>query len=706
MTWAPAVSSWPWFFGNLGPDSGTGVLFSRNPATGDRRLFGEFLTNAQGEDVVAGIRTPLRLSSLAQEAPSIYREIEGTAARLERHYQDVQDIEFTVERGKLYILQTRTAKRTASAGIKIAVDFVNEGILSRKEALGRISPEQVVQVLMPRFKPEAKQQAVASGALIAEGLGASPGAATGIVVMDPDRAVELADQGQQVVLVRLETSPDDVHGIIKAQGVLTSRGGMTSHAAVVTRGLGKPCVVGCEELEFDLANRTATARGKTLREGDLISVDGATGEVFVGDIPTVPANTGEMMDLSTFLGWADEARRLEVWANADTPTDASRARQYGAQGIGLCRTEHMFFAADRLPHVQKLLTVAPEAARLSAELQRLRHALEAAPANEQQQISKQLALVERTVRSSRQRREFHEALARLEAFQVKDFYDILKIMEGLPVVVRLLDAPLHEFLPQYDQLSVEVALLQSRQRQRKSRLLKEKERTQQMVAALREANPMLGHRGCRVGLTMPEVYEMQVRAILTAACHLAREGHTVYPEIMVPIVSHVNEIKWLRPRLAAVADETCSTLGIRIGYRFGTMIEVPRAALTAGQIAEEAQFFSFGSNDLTQMTYAFSRDDAEGKFLRQYVAAEVLPGNPFESIDTEGVGRLMRIACQEGRAARRDLKVGICGEHGGDPKSIAFCHSLGLDYVSASPYRVPVARLAAAQSALGLLSSG
>ena len=690
-------------FGNLGPDSGTGVLFSRNPATGDHRLFGEFLSNAQGEDVVAGIRTPQRLSTLAQDAPSIYREIEEIAAKLERHYHDVQDLEFTIERGKLYILQTRSAKRTASAAVKIAVDFVNEGILSREAALGLISPDQVVQVLTPRFEPEAKQQASAGGALLAEGLGASPGAATGVVVMDPDRAVDLADRGQQVVLVRLETSPDDVHGIIRAQGVLTSRGGMTSHAAVVTRGLGKPCVVGCEELEFDLASRTAAARGKTIREGDLISVDGATGEVFVGAIPTVPPSTEDLAELTVLLGWADRARTLEVWANADTPTDAGRARQYGAQGIGLCRTEHMFFAAERLPHIQKLLTVAPEAARLSVELQRLRDALETAPANERQQVSEQLTLAEKAFRSSRRQREFHEALARLEEFQTRDFYDILKIMEGLPVVIRLLDAPLHEFLPHYDQLAVEVALLQSRQKKRKSRLLKEKERTQQLVTMLREVNPMMGHRGCRVGLTMPEVYEMQVRAIITAACHLARDGYEVHPEIMVPVVSHANELKRLRPRLTEVADETCRTIGIKVGYRFGTMIEVPRAALTAGQIAEEAEFFSFGSNDLTQMTYAFSRDDAEGKFLRHYVANGVLPGNPFESLDTTGVGRLMRIACQEGRAARSDLKVGICGEHGGDPKSIAFCHSLGLDYVSASPYRVPVARLAAAQSALDLM---
>ena len=690
-------------FGNLGPDSGTGVLFSRNPATGENLLFGEFLSNAQGEDVVAGIRTPQRLSTLVQDAPAIYQQIQETAAKLERHYHDVQDIEFTIERGKLFILQTRSAKRTASAAVKIAVDFVEEGTLSRQEALGLLSPDQVEQVLMPRFEPEAKQQAIADGMLLAEGLGGSPGAATGVVVMDPDRAVELADKGQRVVLVRRETSPDDVHGIIRAQGVLTSRGGMTSHAAVVTRGLGKPCVVGCDELEFNLAERTATARGITIHEGDLISVDGGTGEVFLGTIPTVPSNPEDLKELTTLLGWADEARTLQVWANADTSLDAGRARQYGAQGIGLCRTEHMFFAAERLPHIQKLLTVAPQASRLRVEVQRLQGALEIAPASERHQMSEQLTRAQRALDTSPRVREFHEALARLEEFQTKDFYDILKIMEGLPVVIRLLDAPLHEFLPKYDELKAEVAVLQLRQKKRKSGTLIEKERTLQLVDLLREVNPMMGHRGCRVGLTMPEVYEMQVRAILTAACHLTKEGYKVYPQIMVPVVSHVNELTWLRPHLAVVADETRRAQGTWVEYQFGTMIEVPRAALTAGQIAQEVEFFSFGSNDLTQMTYAFSRDDAEGKFLRHYLAAEVLPWNPFESLDTAGVGRLMQIASQEGRAVRPDLKIGICGEHGGDPKSIAFCHSLGLDYVSASPYRVPVARLAAAQSALALL---
>ena len=696
-------------FGNLGADSGTGVLFTRSPATGERELFGEFLTNAQGEDVVAGIRTPQQIAVLARDQPEAYRQLEETARGLERHYRDVQDIEFTVERSKLYILQTRSAKRTATAAVKIAVDFVEEGVFTKEEALGRVSAEDVTHLLMSRFVPGAREEAVASGLLLAQGLGGSPGAAVGTVVMDPDRAVELSSQGQKVVLVRPETNPDDVHGIMTAQGVLTSRGGMTSHAAVVTRGLGKPCIVGCEELEFNMAERTATARGKTIREGDLISLDGSTGEVFVGEVAVEPPRPGDLLDLNTLLGWADDSRTLQVWANADTPDDAQLARANGAEGIGLCRTEHMFFAEERLPHIQKLLTVVPEAARLTQEVERLRAALLGAPASEREHLNQQLAQTEQELAASVNVREFHEALARLEEFQTEDFYGILHAMEGLQVVIRLLDAPLHEFLPNHDALLREVADLRAHLTlgpgtASDTRELQARERTLQLVESLRETNPMLGHRGCRVGLTMPEVYEMQVRAILTAACRLTQEGHTVYPEVMIPIVSHVNELKWLRPRLEAVADQTRKDLGVAVEYKFGTMIEVPRAALTAGEIAQEAEFFSFGSNDLTQMTFAYSRDDAEGKFLRHYVESEVLPWNPFTSLDTAGVGRLMRLACEEGRAVKPGLELGICGEHGGDPKSIAFCHALGLNYVSASPYRVPVARLAAAQSALGHLS--
>jgi pyruvate,orthophosphate dikinase len=687
-------------FGNLGSDSGTGVLFTRSPATGEKLLYGEFLTNAQGEDVVAGVRTPLRIAALEGEMPKVYAQIEETASKLESHYAEVQDIEFTIERGKLYILQTRAAKRTAAAAVRIAVEFVNEGVLTREQALGRIEADDLAQVLLPRFDADAKQQALAAGRLLAEGVGGSPGAATGIAVMDPDRAVEVADKGQAVILVRPETSPDDVHGIIKAQGVLTSRGGMTSHAAVVTRGLGKPCVVGCEELHFDMEHRTATARGVTIREGDVISIDGGSGEVLVGAIPAIAPQADELEELNFLLGWADDVRRLEVWANADTPVDAERARQNGAQGIGLCRTEHMFFPEERLPHIQRLLEVGPYASRLIREAQELDARLAQAPASEREALTLRLQEANKTVESSRRVSEFHAELANLEKFQYEDFYGILKVMHGLPVVIRLLDAPLHEFLPNWEDLLVEEHKLEAAGKKEE---LEELKRTLELVESLRESNPMLGNRGCRVGLMMPEIYEMQVRAIVTAACKLTQEGFAVAPEIMIPIVSHVNELKWLRPRLRAIASKTREALGAEMTYKFGAMIEVPRAALTAGEIAENTEFFSFGSNDLTQMTFAYSRDDAEGKFLNQYVDTEILPWNPFNSLDVDGVGRLMRLAVEEGRAVKPDLPIGICGEHGGDPRSIAFCNELGLNYVSASPFRVPVARLAAAQSELGHL---
>jgi pyruvate,orthophosphate dikinase len=736
-------------FGNLGPDSGTGVLFTRSPATGEKTLYGEFLRNAQGEDVVAGVRTPQRIETLQAEEASLYAEIEEMARKLEEHYKEVQDIEFTVERGKLYILQTRTAKRTAPAAVRIAVDFVEEGVLSKEDALGRIPASDITQVLMPRFDGDAKALATQT-ALLAVGVGGSPGAASGVVVLDPDRAVERAEAGDPVILVRHETSPDDVHGIIKAQGVLTSRGGMTSHAAVVTRGLGKPCVVGCEELHVDMVARTATARGVTVAEGDLISIDGGTGEVFVGELATVEPNADDLHELNVLLSWADEVRKLQVWANADTPQDAQRAHQNGAEGIGLCRTEHMFFAADRLPHIQALLEVGPQASKVIRETDELAKALELAPASERESLIRRVKEAREKVESSKEVLAFHTELAELEKFQTADFYGILKAMEGKPVVVRLLDAPLHEFLPHYEDLireeeqifaaqrasngsqaSFGAVLPRPEQRDAQGFLLTprdaqphdaetadelgesvpvseaavEHHRLLELVKALRETNPMLGHRGCRVGLTMPEIYEMQVRAIVTAACRLTEEGTKINPEIMIPIVSHVNELKWLRPRLRAVAKETRERLGVEVTYKFGTMIEVPRAALTAGEIAENTEFFSFGSNDLTQMTFGYSRDDAETKFLNHYVETEILPWNPFDSIDFTGVGRLMRIAVEEGRRVNPELPIGICGEHGGEPYSIAFCHEIGLNYVSASPYRVPVARLAAAQSALGHLKS-
>ncbi len=696
-------------FGNLGEDSGTGVLFSRSPATGEKLLYGEFLPNAQGEDVVAGIRTPQRIGALRETRPEIYREIEETARRLEAHYKDVQDIEFTVERGKLYILQTRSAKRTAPAAVRIAVEFVDEGMLTREEALGRVEAAEVSAALMPRFVPDAKRAAIEEGRLLAEGVGGSPGAAWGVVATDPDRAVERANAGQRVVLVRHETSPDDVHGIIRASGVLTGRGGMTSHAAVVTRGLGKPCVVGCEELHFDASGQSATARGQTIADGDIVSIDGSTGEVFVGEIETVSPKPEDLHELNRLLTWADEARRLEIWANADTPRDALRARANGAQGIGLCRTEHMFFAEERLPHIQRLLALGPEASSLIRRASDLAASLENAPASERGSLTERLGAAREEVARSEAVRGFHAELSQLEQFQASDFYGIFKAMDGLPVVIRLLDAPLHEFLPSYEALSQEVSDLKRRLESGEDGVLRaelrEREQTLELVERLRETNPMLGHRGCRVGLTMPEIYEMQVRAIVTAACRLTAEGSTVYPEIMIPIVSHVNELKWLRPRLRGIASATRESLGMHnVTYLFGTMIEVPRAALTADEIASEAEFFSFGSNDLTQMTFAFSRDDAESKFLNHYVVEDILPRNPFNSLDARGVGKLMRMATTEARRIDPDFPIGICGEHGGDPRSVAFCNEIGLSYVSASPFRVPVARLAAAQSALGQLS--
>ena len=739
-------------FGNLGDDSGTGVLFSRSPATGERLLYGEFLPNAQGEDVVAGIRTPQRIGTLQATWPQIYREIEETARRLETHYTDVQDIEFTVERGKLYILQTRSAKRTASAAVKIAVNLAEEGMLTKEQAIGRMDASEVSFVLMPHFVTEAKEGAIREGRLLAEGVGGSPGAVSGKAVMDPDRAVEMANAGHDVILVRHETSPDDVHGIIRSKGVLTSRGGMTSHAAVVTRGLGKPCVVGCEELHVDNDSRTATARERSISEGDVISIDGSTGEVFLGEVAAIEPQPSELAELNTLLGWADAARRMQVWANADTPEDAERARANGAEGIGLCRTEHMFFAGERLPHIQRLLAVGPEASNLIKRADELEAALVNAPASDREAMAKRLEAIRHERDTSEAVQEFHAELSELERFQTDDFYGIFKAMEGLPVVIRLLDAPLHEFLPGHADLAAEVAELNRRihgdrltawvhrgreiasrsmheleKRQVGKRIvewfsehvevpqpedeaalraeLEEKERTLALVEHLRESNPMLGHRGCRVGLTMPEIYEMQVRAIVTAACRLTQEGSSVNPEIMIPIVSHVNELKWLRPRLRAVASRTRESIGTYVTYLFGTMIEVPRAALTADEIATEAEFFSFGSNDLTQMTFAFSRDDAEAKFLNHYIDTEVLAQNPFNSIDIAGVGKLMKMATEEARRVDPHFPIGICGEHGGDPVSVAFCHDLGLDYVSASPFRVPVARLAAAQSALGQIKA-
>jgi pyruvate,orthophosphate dikinase len=670
-----AVNVQSMVFGNMGNDSGTGVAFTRDPNTGEKQLYGEYLLNAQGEDVVAGIRTPSKISRLADELPHVYEQFQQIAQRLEQHYHDMQDLEFTVEKGRLYMLQTRSGKRTAQAAVKVAVDMVEEGLISEQEAVKRVEPNQVYQLLLPRFDEEEKKRAASEGRLLAKGLNASPGAAFGKAVFDADRAEQLGKSGVQVVLVRRETSPDDVHGMLAAKGILTSRGGATSHAAVVARGLGLPCVAGCEGIQVSEEEALFRVVGSDLviREGDDISIDGASGEVFAGIIKTVAPDYEKEVDLRKLLDWADHFRRLGVWANADYPRDAQRAVIFGAEGIGLCRTEHMFMEQERLPIVQKMIL-------------------------------------------AKTKEERQQALDQLLPFQRSDFKGIFQAMvnpqtgEGYPVVIRLIDPPLHEFLPSYEDLLVEVTRLETEGGHEQE--LAEKKAMLEAVGAMREMNPMLGLRGCRLGLLFPEINVMQTRAILEAAIELTRQGMKLQPKIMIPLVGHVNELKEVRRQLEAVAQQITEEAGVRVDYKFGTMIELPRAALTAGQIAQVADFFSFGTNDLTQTTFGFSRDDAEGKFLLRYIdgleepglkeKVKILPVNPFQTLDREGVGQLVRMAVENGRAANPKLEVGICGEHGGDPDSIEFCNEIGLDYVSCSPYRVPVARLAAAQAALSM----
>ncbi len=660
-------------FGNMGNDSGTGVAFTRNPSTGEKVLYGEYLLNAQGEDVVAGIRTPSKISRLAEDLPHVFQEFQEIAQRLEQHYHDMQDLEFTVEKGKLYMLQTRSAKRTAQAAVKVAVDMVEEGLISEEEAVKRVDPYQVYQLLLPRFDESEKKKAEQEGRLLARGLNASPGAATGKAVFDADTAEHLGKAGTPVVLVRPETSPDDVHGMLAAKGILTARGGATSHAAVVARGLGLPCVAGCEGIRVSESDKLFRVVGTdtVLKEGDPISIDGATGEVFAGAIKTVDPDFDKEVDLKKLLGWADKFRRLGVWANADYPRDAKRAVTFGAEGIGLCRTEHMFMEQERLPIVQQMI------------------------------LAKSVA-------------ERQAALDQLLPFQRADFKGLFEAMvnpqtgEGYPVVIRLIDPPLHEFLPSYEELLVEVTRLETEGGHEKE--LAEKKSLLEAVAGMREMNPMLGLRGCRLGLLFPEINVMQTRAILEAAAEVAKSGRKVHPKIMIPLVGHVNELKEVRRQLEAVAREITSEVGSAVEYKFGTMIELPRAALTADQIASEAEFFSFGTNDLTQTTFGYSRDDAEGKFLLKYVdgldepgakeKVKILKVNPFQTLDRDGVGQLVQIAVEKGRKTNPRLELGICGEHGGDPDSVEFCHITGLDYVSCSPFRVPVARLAAAQAAL------
>ena len=716
-------------FGNTGSDSGTGVAFTRNPSTGARELYGEYLASAQGEDVVAGIRTPLKIADLKAKYPAVYEQFASVAAMLEKHFRDVQDVEFTVEGGKLFMLQTRTAKRTAQAAVKIAVDMVNEGLISKEEALLRVEPLHVVQLLLPRFDEEAKRAAHKEGRYLANGLNASPGAATGYVSLDPDEAERLGrDEKKPVILVRTETSPDDVHGMLHAKGILTAHGGATSHAAVVARGLGLPCVAGCEVLRIDYGAGEFRVGDKVVRRGDFVSIDGTTGEVFDGSIRTIEPDFEREVDLRTLLGWADELRRLQVWANADYPRDAQRARKFGAQGIGLCRTEHMFFETDRLPIVHEMILAAPEYRRTSGEMRSIRAEMESAKEERKAELAKRLTLLEPVHQDLSER--YLGSLEKLGRLQREDFVGILRAMAGLPVIIRLIDPPLHEFLPKYDELLVEVTklrmgrgnpeLLKTTASSKADRefleeieeggggdlargvelLLPRKERLLAAVEATKEANPMLGLRGCRLGITYPEITEMQVRAIFEAACHLKKEGVDVHPEIMIPLVGHVHELENQRDALEAEAKKVMDREGVGVDYKFGTMIEIPRAAVTADEIAKYAQFFSFGTNDLTQTTFGYSRDDAEGKFLLDYVSNKILPFNPFQTIDREGVGQLMRMCVQKGRRVRPTLEVGICGEHGGDPSSIELCDEIGLNYVSCSPYRVPVARLAAAHAKL------
>jgi len=667
-------------FGNMGDDSGTGVAFTRDPNTGEKVLYGEYLTNAQGEDVVAGVRTPAKISQMRDELPAVYAQFEEIAQRLEGHYRDMQDLEFTIERGTLYMLQTRSGKRTAPAAVKIAVDMANEGVLTKEEALQRVDPAQIVQLLLPRFDEAAKEKV--GDRLLGKGLNASPGAAVGQAIFDPDRAVEARDAGHPVILVRIETSPDDVHGMLAAKGVLTARGGATSHAAVVARSMGLPCVAGAETLKIDYPKRQMRAGDRVITESEVISIDGTTGEIFAGELPTIEARFEDEHDLATLLGWADGVRRLQVWANADYPRDAERARAFGAQGIGLCRTEHMFFEEDRLPTVRRMILNA--------------HAATAAMAKDEPS---------RTDDDREAVRTFDSALEELERLQTDDFAGLFRAMDGLPVVIRLIDPPLHEFLPSHEELVADVTRLRTTLEltaggSGMEAELEEREVLLHAVEAMREQNPMLGLRGVRLGLMVPDIVKMQTRAILAGAARVAAEGLTPLPEIMIPLVGHVNELRETRTILEAEVTRIVETSGQQVDYKFGTMIEVPRGALTADEIAEHAEFFSFGTNDLTQMGFGYSRDDAEGKFLMQYVDRKILPDNPFQVLDVAGIGQLVRIGVEKGRAAKPKLKIGICGEHGGDPQSIAFCHEVGLDYVSCSPFRVPVARLAAAQAAI------
>ncbi|MFN2174857.1 MAG: pyruvate, phosphate dikinase [Anaerolineales bacterium] len=657
-------------FGNMGWDSGTGVAFTRDPATGEKELYGDYLLNAQGEDVVAGIRNTEKIQNLEKEMPEVYQEFLDICDKLENHYREMQDVEFTIEEGKLWMLQTRTGKRTAKAVVKIAVDMADEGLISKDEAVLRVSPGEVDTLLHPQFDVKALEKAESEGRKFASGVNASPGAAVGQVYFDADKSEIMAkENGQDVIMVRPFTKPDDVHGMLAAKGILTSEGGATSHAAVVARQFGVPCVVGASEIRIDLEDKLMEVNGLIIKEGEWISVDGTTGDVYLGQMPTTSPSLEEQTDLLILLNWADEIsaspgirkvpqgwpnKGLQVWANADYPADARRARSYGAVGIGLCRTEHMFFEQERLPIVQRMILAESSEERVSA-------------------------------------------LDELLPYQRSDFEGLFEAMDGYPVIIRLIDPPLHEFLPSEEELFEEVI---TKRVKGETEGLEEKEDLLSKVQAMHESNPMMGMRGVRLSIYMPEIVEMQVRAIFEAAAEQTKAGITVKPEIMIPLTGTVKELNWIQPRLERIGEEVMNEYGVNFDYKFGTMIEIPRAAVTAKEVAEVAEFFSFGTNDLTQMTFGYSRDDAERNFLVKYVEEGILPKNPFQTLDTEGVGRLMKMAVDDGRESRVDLEVGICGEHGGDPASIEFCHLIGNNYVSCSPFRVPIARLAAAHSAL------
>ena len=651
-----AVNVQAMVFGNLGWESGTGVAFTRNPSTGERDIFGEYLLNAQGEDVVAGTRTPQPIDQLAKELPLVFAQLCEITRKLEANYRDMQDIEFTVEQNKLWLLQTRTGKRTGASAVRIAVEMVQEGIIDKETAVMRVEPIQLDQLLHPRVDPDVDV------AILTKGLPASPGAAAGLVVFDPDEVEKMVEEGNSVILVRDETSPDDFHGMVGAAAVLTARGGMTSHAAVVARGMGKPCVVGAGELELDYEAGILRVGDCEVRRGELITLDGSTGNILLGSVPTLQPELDD--DFQTIMGWADEMRTLEVRANADNGHDASIARGFGAEGIGLCRTEHMFFGEDRLALMRQMILADDRSAR-------------------------------------------QVALDKLLPIQRQDFVELFQAMDGLAVTIRLLDPPLHEFLPNYEEMLMDVAELKLQLLQAKSlaevdgmlRQIGEKEELLHQIARLRESNPMLGHRGCRLGLVYPEVTEMQIRAIMEAACLAQEAGCTVHPEIMIPLVSLETELAQQRALAASIAEEVVREYGASVDYSIGTMIELPRAALTADKIAKHADFFSFGTNDLTQTTFGLSRDDS-GRFLSSYIHDKILTDDPFQVLDQEGVGQLLEIGLQRGRATKPDLKIGICGEHGGESRSVEFCHRIGIDYISCSPFRVPLARLAAAQAAL------